>query len=81
MSSNEIRKEKKSKKTNADSCWLIKPITQAIWSEAPNLKKHEAQFLINQIQMMKLKKINYTKGFKEKITIETMRIKFKKKSN
>jgi hypothetical protein len=27
---------------------------------------------------MKLKKINYTKGFKEKITIETMRIKFKK---
>jgi hypothetical protein len=30
---------------------------------------------------MKLKKINYTKGFKEKITIETMRIKFKKKSN
>jgi hypothetical protein len=28
---------------------------------------------------MKLKKINYTKGFKEKITIKTMRIKFKKK--
>jgi len=44
MSSNEIKKEKMSKKKYGNPCQLIKFVTQVIWLEAPNPEKPQFQF-------------------------------------